>query len=225
MTPLDQSPILVDRTYDELVMAIAACRLKPGERIRQADLAERLGVSRQPVSHALQLLKRQGLVEDVGRKGLAVARIDPLSLTALYQVRAALDALAARLAAERMRDGALTGTDRARLADCIAKGRSLGEDAGIERLVAADVAFHRLLNGLSGNAWIADTLEPQFPHMMRSMMVVLDDPGFRTRAWREHAAIAEMILAGRPAEAADAARIHAEAAGEETGRRLTTLSG
>ena len=48
-----------------------------------------VGISRQPVSHALHLLKRQGLVEDFGRKGLRVVPLDPLRVMQLYQVREA----------------------------------------------------------------------------------------------------------------------------------------
>ncbi|HEY1412978.1 MAG TPA: GntR family transcriptional regulator, partial [Rhodopila sp.] len=63
---------LIDRTYQQMLAAIADGTLLPGQRIRQAELADTLGVSRQPVSHALHLLKRQGLVEDYGRKGMRV---------------------------------------------------------------------------------------------------------------------------------------------------------
>ena len=59
-------------------------------------------MSRQPISHALQLLKQQKLVEENGRRGLIVSEIDAARVRELYQVRSALDALAARLAAKRI---------------------------------------------------------------------------------------------------------------------------
>ena len=61
MRPLDTQPVLIDQVYERLVEAIADGTLPPGQRIRQEELAEMLGVSRQPISHALQLLKRQHL--------------------------------------------------------------------------------------------------------------------------------------------------------------------
>ncbi len=76
---------LIDRAYQELLVAIADGTLAPGQRIRQAELADSLGVSRQPVSHALHLLKRQGLVEGAGGKGLRVAALDPRRVTQMYQ--------------------------------------------------------------------------------------------------------------------------------------------
>src|SRR3954451_11669971 len=99
MIPLDPLPNLIDQAYARILEAIADRSLPPGRRIRQGELADRLGVSRQPVSHALHLLKRQGLVQDSGRKGFEVAAIDPVRIRRLYEVRGALDGQAARFAA------------------------------------------------------------------------------------------------------------------------------
>ena len=77
MQPLDPQPALIDRAYEQLVEAIADGTLAPGQRIRQEELGRALGVSRQPISHALQLLKQQKLVEERGRRGLIVSEIDP----------------------------------------------------------------------------------------------------------------------------------------------------
>src|ERR671934_1474042 len=107
MKPLGTSPVLIDRAYEQLVEAIADGTLAPGQRIRQEELGRALGVSRQPISHALQLLKQQKLVEENGRRGLIVSEIDAARVREIYQVRSALDALAARLAAERVAAGAI----------------------------------------------------------------------------------------------------------------------
>jgi DNA-binding GntR family transcriptional regulator len=105
MQPLAPQPALIDRAYERLVEAIAEGTLAPGRRIRQEELGRALGVSRQPINHALQLLKQQKLVEENGRRGLIVSEIDAARVQELYQVRSALDALAARLAAERIATG------------------------------------------------------------------------------------------------------------------------
>ncbi|HEV2099707.1 MAG TPA: GntR family transcriptional regulator [Stellaceae bacterium] len=65
MQLLDPQPALIDRAYEQLVEAIAGGALAPDQRIRQEELSRALGVSRQPISHALQLLKQQKLVEDI----------------------------------------------------------------------------------------------------------------------------------------------------------------
>lgn len=217
---LDPAPILVDRVYEQLMLAITAGRLAPGKRIRQADLATQFGVSRQPISHALQLLKRQGLVQEVGRKGLEITPVDPDRVRNLYQVRAALDSLAARLAAERVRGGKCFPQDWSVLEGVVEKGCRLAPRTSIAELVVLDIEFHKEIYRLSGNPSIMDTLEPQLPHLMRSMHVVYEARTFRVRAWSEHAAIAQALIAGDAAAAAEGALRHAESAGEETGRRL-----
>ena len=128
MGPLAAAPILIDQVYDRLVVEISEGRLRPGQRIRQANLAATLGVSRQPVSHALQLLKRQRLVEEAGRKGLQVAPIDASVIRNLYQLRTALDGLATRLAAERVASGQAEAGARSEARDALARGLALGAE-------------------------------------------------------------------------------------------------
>src|ERR1700709_2791834 len=101
MIRLDPFPNLIDQVYARILEAITDRTLPPGHRIRQNELAEKLGVSRQPVSHALHLLHRQGPVAESGRRAFAVPRLDPKRIRQLYEVRGAIDALAARLAAQR----------------------------------------------------------------------------------------------------------------------------
>src|SRR5260370_34309044 len=103
MIPLDPLPNLIDQVYARILEAIIDRSLPPGHRIRQNELAEKLGVSRQPVSHALHLLHRQGLVAESGRKGFGVTQLDPERIRQLYEVRGAIDALAAPLAALRIK--------------------------------------------------------------------------------------------------------------------------
>ena len=95
------APDLVDQVYRALLDAISGGSLAPGERITQEDLARRLAVSRQPVLQALRLLKKDGFVLDAPGRGLLVAPLDAEWTAKVYQVRGALDVLAARLAAEQ----------------------------------------------------------------------------------------------------------------------------
>lgn len=179
-----------------------------------------LGVSRQPVSHALQLLKQQRLVEDNGRRGLVIAAIDAVAIRELYQVRTALDALAARLAAERIADRVIDLSQRRAAQRALAEGLKLRADAPVLAFIQADVAFHTALYRLSGNRAIEDTVEPQWPHFKRSMAAVLDEPEQRPLVWHEHAEIMRLVLDGNAAGAESAARHHTDRAGAETARRL-----
>src|SRR6476469_1978284 len=139
MIPLDPLPNLIDQVYARILEAIIDRSLPPGQRIRQNELADRLGVSRQPVSHALHLLHRQGLVAESGRRGFEVTQLDPARIRQLYEVRGAIDRLAARLAATR---GQSVAAGRARPETALAAGRGIDRKAPLAELIALDVAFH-----------------------------------------------------------------------------------
>lgn len=217
MRPLAVKPDLIMQTHDAIRTAIMSGELAPGAPLAQEDLAESLGVSRQPISHALVLLKREGLVVDRGRKGQMVAPVDAHRLLALYQVRAALDGLAARLAAS----GDIPLPDREeRLNNLMDDGMAALAHGSMNRLVEADIAFHRAIYDLSGNPEIALAAEGAWPHMVRAMRIVLEDATPRPTIWSEHRDIADAIIAGDAEKAETLATHHAEKAGETTCRRL-----
>jgi DNA-binding GntR family transcriptional regulator len=217
MIPLDPLPNLIDQVYARILEAISDRTLPPGHRIRQNELAEKLGVSRQPVSHALHLLHRQGLVAESGRRGFEVTGLDPKRIRQLYEVRGAIDALAAKLAAGRAKTDA---AGRAQLETALRAGRTINEKTPLARLIALDVDFHRAIYRLAGNPAIEEMIAPQWPHMRRSMATVLAELDYRDSAWSEHAAIAAHILAGQAKAAEAAALAHALTAGLKTEERL-----
>ncbi len=218
---LPATPSLIDRAYQQLLEAITDGTLGPGQRIRQAELADRMGVSRQPVSHALHLLKRQGLVEESGAKGLRIVPLDPIRVTQLYQVREAIDGLAARLAAQNNAAGTADAAALDSLNQQLATGATYNAATPIPILVRADAAFHRTLYRLSGNPAIEEITAPLWPHLMRSMATVLREPDYAARVWQtEHAAILRHIQAGDPARADQAARDHAATAGRLTAEQF-----
>jgi DNA-binding GntR family transcriptional regulator len=217
MTPLEEAPRLIDQVYKRLLDAISDHTLPPGSRIRQDELADRLRVSRQPISHALHLLYRQGLVVEAGRKGFRVTPVDPDHIRHLYEVRAALDGLAARLAASRVREDQAGAR---KLESALHRGRGITADTPLPELIRLDVAFHQALYELSGNPAIEDTIGPQWPHMRRSMACVLSAPRYPLTVWEEHGAITKRVLAADPDKAERAARSHALAAGRTIEQRL-----
>jgi DNA-binding GntR family transcriptional regulator len=220
LLPLSTVPALIDQVHDRLLAAIVDGTLAPGQRLTQESVAEMLGVSRQPVSHALQVLRRRGLLIESGKRGLMVAPVEAQRVRDLYQVREALDGLAASLAAQRMQAG-LIGAGEKRAADkALADGLALEDSANIASFVNADVTFHAIIHRLSGNAAIDETVRDEWPHFMRSMGVALTDADMRRRVWREHAAILAAIWSGAPAQAEELARSHTRRAGEETASGL-----
>jgi len=220
MIPLDPAPNLIDQAYTRILEAITDRTLLPGQRIRQNELAEKLGVSRQPVSHALHLLHRQGLVAESGRRGFEVTQLDPERIRQLYEVRSAIDALAAHLAAERVRTDAAA---RERLEKALQAGRTIDRQSPLSTLIALDVDFHGAIYHLAGNPAIEEMIAPQWTHMRRSMATVLTELDYRENAWSEHEAIAAEIFAGNAKAAESAAQAHALTAGRRTEQRLREI--
>ena len=220
MIPLDPSPNLSEQVYARILEAVIDRTLLPGQRITQNELAEKLGVSRQPVSHALHLLHRQGLLAESGRRGFEVTQLDPERIRQLYEVRGALDALAAKLAASRAKTDA---TGRAQLEAALRAGRSIDRTTPLARLIALDVDFHGAIYRLAGNPAIEEMITPQWPHMRRSMATVLAELDYRESAWTEHEAIAAHVLSGNARAAESAALAHAQTAGRKTEERLRAI--
>jgi len=217
MIPLEPAPNLSAQVYSRIIEAISDRTLLPRQRITQNELAEKLGVSRQPVSHALHLLHRQGLLAERGRRGFEVTQLDPERIRQLYEVRSAIDALAARLAAGRARTDA---AGRAQLDAALHAGRATDRTTPLARLIALDVDFHTAIYRLAGNPAIEEMIAPQWPHMRRSMATVLAELDYRQSAWSEHEAIAAEIFAGNAGAAENAAQAHALTAGCRTEERL-----
>ena len=112
-----------EQAYRAILDEISEGALAPGTHLVQEQLAERLGVSRQPIQQAMALLKSDGLVQELGARGLYVAPLDVLVMRQHYEIRGALDMLAARLGAGRAHASA-------KVAQTIAHGGQLIMKAG-----------------------------------------------------------------------------------------------
>lgn len=220
---IESRPILIDQVYEQLVDAISVGTLPPGHRLRQEHLAADLGVSRQPVSHALAMLKNAGLAVEKGVRGLVVAPIDPERLYHLFEVRAALEGLSASLAARRVASEPSLDVDVLR--EIIGQGSVAEARQDIRVAVDWDLQFHAAIHVLSGNTVLTEVAEAQRPQVRRVMAVVKTDPVIARRVWAEHAAIADAIRAGDPGAAERLARDHAATAGVTTRRRLIAQAG
>ena len=209
MEQLAVQPQLMERAYGAILDDICTGRLAPGERVVQDELAERLAVSRQPVLQALLLLKRQGFLHEAGRRGLMVAPIDPVFTAHLYELRSALDGMAARGAARRH----VVASAAAGQA-LIERGRRAVASRDTAAMIAADIAFHRFLYELSGNPLIAETATLHWHHIRRVMGQVLRDPARLGTIWDEHAAILASVLCGDAEGAESLSRLHAERAAQ-----------
>ena len=206
----------VDEVYKVLLDAISEGSLAPGTRITQEEIADQLAVSRSPVLQALRLLKKDGLVQDAPGRGLLVTPLDPVWIAHLYEIRGALDSLAASLAARR---GAKL--DKA----LITQGRRASKGDDVKAMIDTDWAFHSALYIASGNPLIAQTAHLHWVHLRRVMGAVLQSSAQRESIWDEHAAIAEAIAAGDARRAAELTDLHTSRARENLVRRLGEVLG
>lgn len=211
MHRIEASPDYVEQVCRALVDAIASGAIAPGERLTQEDIARRLAVSRQPVLQALRLLKNDGLVQDAPGRGVMVVALDAALISQVYEVRGALDALAARLAAKR----------RVVLAPAlISNGRRAVKGRSVAELIDADLAFHQALYEASGNALLARSAQAHWVHVRRAMGAVLQGSAIRQTVWDEHEAIAAAVAAGRASEAERLMAAHTQQAAEHMRQQL-----
>ena len=213
-------PNLTERVRDAILGGIVDGTFKTGDRLGQIEIASQLGVSRQPVSHALKVLQDQGVLVQLGRKGLTVAPMDADHLVSLYQVRGAMDALAARLAAEQISQGQIQSSVFAPLRDLIELHLNPTTKRAFADRVDADVTFHVSLYRLSGNLLIEEVNRPNWIHFRRSIQTVLEDRGMYPPVWEQHRDILEAILAGDGGMAASLALEHTQISAEKAASRL-----
>jgi len=209
---LETAPDLVDQVYRALLDAISEGSLAPGQRITQEDIAEQLAVSRQPVLQALRLLKKDGFVQDAPGRGVLVAPLDVGWMLKVYEVRGALDALAARLAARQ----------RVQLDPrLIEHGRKAARGKNVKAMIDADMAFHDAIYAASGNPLIGQSALQHWRHLRRVMGAVLREERQREAVWDEHEAIAKAIAAGDAAGAVRLIEQHSQHAGGNLAAQLT----
>lgn len=190
------------QAYYRIRELIVSLELQPGSIVDERALMARLGIGRTPVREAVRLLAREGLVEIHPRRGVFVSRVEAGDLAALSEVRAALESLAARLAAERR-----TAEDEARtveLLDELAGGGSLDERA----LFELDQRLHRHVWRCAHNAFLEETLDGYFVLTLRIWLLAIDRVSRLDRAVQEHRDLLEAIRDGDADAAADAMLRH-----------------
>jgi DNA-binding GntR family transcriptional regulator len=204
MSQVQSQPTLVEQVVNALVSEIVEGQLPANSRLIQDELARAYGVSRQPVQQALLLLRDRGMVREAPGRGLIVSPLDVDFVRNLYEVRAMLDGLAARLAAER---GAVRAKDEGQV--YLDAGQAAVESGSLNEQIEADMRFHGFINELSENSLIGETTAPHWPYLRRVMGEVLrDDEQMPQSIFEEHVAILEAVIAGNSAKAEQLSRDH-----------------
>lgn len=215
MKTLSVQPNLAEQVRDAILAEIESGALKAGERVIQEQVAAALGVSRQPVQQALLLLRNQGVLREAPGRGLIVAALDPDEVEHMYAMRAVIEGLAARRAAE-------TNAERAARQGppLIEAGRKAVASGSVPKLVAADMRFHELIYTLSGNPLVAPAMAAHWSATQRVMGEVLLRDEAPRDIWDQHEAMLDAIVRGDGEEAEALARRHITQAGDYMVARL-----
>ncbi len=215
MKLLPTQPTLVEQVHAAILQEISDGNLAPGTRIIQEHLAQTLGVSRQPIQQALALLKSQGLLQDAPGRGLVVAPVDPDHVEAMYAMRAVIEGLACRRAAQI--NAAQVGRQGPALIDA---GRRAVADESVPAMVAADIAFHQFIYEMSENPLIAPAMEMHWTYTNRVMGEVLMRDEHPHQIWDQHEAMVSAMAGGDADLAEKLARQHISQAADLIVRRL-----
>lgn len=203
MKAIATQPNLVDQVKDALLAEIASGKMSPGERIIQEQIAQALGVSRQPVQQALLLLRNQGVLQDAPGRGLIVAPLDADHVAHIYEMRAAIEGMACRLAANNISEQTMKQG-----AAIVEQGRKAVASGSIPKMIAADIKFHEFLYSLSGNPLIGPAMATHLTYTQRVMGEVLIEDQEPHDIWDQHAKILEAIGKGKPDLAEKLAKEH-----------------
>jgi len=204
-----QRETLAVRVANQLSRLIITGRLAPGTKLVETGLARRLGVSRAPLREAVKELERIGLVTKESRRGARVVELTARDVKEIYEVKAMLEGLAARLAAERT-----TTPEMARLKAIFERMQALatrGERAGY---LAASRRFHQTFIDASGNARLIQMYEAMSRQIWWLGTIILTQSDRHETSFHEHREIMEALLARDAKRAQTVAEDHVRRGGE-----------
>ena len=185
---MDEFLPLRDVVFNTLRQAILRGELKPGERLMEIQLANKLGVSRTPIREAIRKLELEGLVLMIPRKGAEVAEITEKSLRDVLEVRRALEELAVQLACEKITKEEIRELER------VAKEfQQVVNSSDITEIAEVDVCFHDIIYTATDNQKLIQLLNNLREQMYRYRVEYLKRDGVFPQLIAEHEAIIRHI--------------------------------
>ena len=185
---MDEYLPLRDVVFNTLRQAILRGELKPGERLMEIQLANKLGVSRTPIREAIRKLELEGLVLMIPRKGAEVAEITEKNLRDVLEVRCALEELAVQLACDRMDEEGIKA-----MREASAEFRNTLDSDDITRIAQADVAFHDIIYAATDNHRLIQLLNNLREQMYRYRIEYLKKKECYPQLLEEHQTIIDSI--------------------------------
>lgn len=200
---LDDYKPLREVIFTTIREAIIMGELKPGERLMEVQLAEKMGVSRTPVREAIRKLELEGLVNMVPRKGAHVARLSAKDIMDVLEIRASLDGLATALATQRIGDDELR-----ELKHIQSQFENYVEKDNLQGIVKKDVEFHDVIYRASQNDKLIQIVSNLREQVYRFRVIYLKDFSSTKEVIKEHMEIYKAIVEKDPTAAREAAKNH-----------------
>lgn len=182
---------MAERSYRVLRDRLILLDIAPGEPLNESALAVELGVGRTPIREALKRLEVDHLVASFSRRGTFATQVDITALTAISQMREALEPLASFRAAQNR-----GGEHRAELEATMTSIRTLDPGASARTLIEYDLEVHRLIYRAADNDLLEETLVRLDNLATRMWCLVLERLPAIDVHIREHAALIQAILKG-----------------------------
>ena len=201
---MDEYLPLRDVVFNTLRQAILKGELKPGERLMEIQLANKLGVSRTPVREAIRKLELEGLVLMIPRKGAEVAEITRQDMEDVLEVRTALEELAVKDACDHITDAQLSELKKA--SNEFKKALLEGKD--LVTCADADMHFHDVILSATNNRRLIQMLNNLSEQMYRYRMEYLKDERTHKTLIEEHDAIRRALKKHDKVKAGAAIRVH-----------------
>ncbi len=201
VTDIGRDELRGEGAYRALCAALQSGRYRPGDRLREAEIAAELGISRTPVREALGRLVARGLAAAAGGRGLVVATLDRSQILELYAMREILEGAAARMAAQRAAEPELEALQAMLDAFVAARTDPL-------RMAAVNRDFHAAIVEAAGNRYLQQALGELQDAIALLRVTTFTAPKRPETARREHAVIVEAIARRDPEAAEQAARLH-----------------
>ena len=201
---MDEYLPLRDVVFNTLRQAILKGELKPGERLMEIQLANKLGVSRTPVREANRTLELEGLVLMIPRKGAEVAEITRQDMEDVLEVRTALEELAVKDACDHITDAQLSELKKA--SNEFKKALLEGKD--LVTCADADMHFHDVILSATNNRRLIQMLNNLSEQMYRYRMEYLKDERTHKTLIEEHDAIRRALKKHDKVKAGAAIRVH-----------------
>jgi DNA-binding GntR family transcriptional regulator len=190
-----------EAAYARLYAAIRAGEFKPGDRLRETEVAAKLSLSRTPVREALRKLESDGIVEHRPRSGAVIRTLSQPEVVELYEMRLVLERTAAQMAAKHANAAEID-----MLSDLNTRIDATADDT--QAAAALNQDFHRCIYLATRNRFLLDSARALNNALMLLGPTTLDDEARIKMVTAQHARIIAAIAAGDQAAAGDAAEAH-----------------